>query len=265
MRWDRLLCGGVAAPCLGLALGASAKPATPPARPTDPDASAPQLAAPGGQPREDRRRWGHDWSGGGASSRRRVMLSLSPLFASYRLAFLGRPSTPIRGGGIGTDLDIELVAPVGIRLSASYSGHRVFDEYAQPDDKPPTLAARGGTLHTIDVAGAVVFAMDIGRVRPVLEAGLGALVIRTPSFAVDGQRGGACLSGGGCDVGLVCAAAENVCRQGVVPRAHAGAAIEIAIGDRWSIAAMIRYFSLLTAPTVFPVYLQTGIRLGVRF
>lgn len=264
-RWDRLRLGGAAAAWLAVGSSAAAKPPAVPARPVDPDAATPHMRAPGGQPPDDRRRWGQDWSGGGASSRRRVALSLSPLFASYRLAFLGRPSHPIRGGGLGTDLDIELVSPVGIRLSAAYTGHRVFDEYERPDDGAPTLAARGGTLHTIDFGGAVVFAMDLGRVRPILEAGLGAMIIRSPNAAVDGQRGGACLSNGGCDVGLVCATQENVCRQGVVPRAHAGAAIEVAIGDRWSIAATIRYFSLLTAPTVFPVYLQTGVRLGVRF
>lgn len=251
--------------CVGIAATALAKPATPPKRPVDPDAVTPQLAAPGGQPKDDRRRWGNDWSGAGASSRHRVALSLTPMFASYRLAFLGRPSRPIRGGGIGTDLDVELVSPVGIRLSASYTGHRVGNEYDHPDKGPPTLAARAGTLHTVDFGGAVVFAMDIGRVRPVLEAGLGGTIIRMPNAAVDGQRGGACLANGGCDVGLVCATDQNVCRQGVIPRAHAGAAIEVLLGRRWSIAAMIRYFALLTAPTVFPVYLQTGLRLSVRF
>lgn len=230
----------------------------------DPDAATPYMRAPGGQPQEDRRRWDGKWATD-ASSRRRVVLGLSGLFASYRLGFLGRPSKPLRGAGIGTDLDIEIYSPVGIRVSASYTAHRLRDEFDDPEDEPPTLSAREGTLHTVDFGGAVVFAMDIGRARPVLEAGLGAALIRTPVAAIDGQRGGACLSGGGCDVGLVCVAAENVCRQGITPRAHAGAAIEIAVGDRWTIAAMIRYFALLSAPSVFPVYLQAGARVGVRF
>lgn len=192
------------------------------------------------------------------------MLSLSSLFASYRLAFLGRPPRPVRGGGVGTDLDVEIYSPVGVRASASYTAHPLADEFTRDGDEAPEPSARRGTLHTIDFGGAVVFAMDIGRVRPVLEAGLGATIIRTPGGVVDGQRGGACLSGGGCDVGLVCGA-ENICRQGLVPRAHAGAAVEVMLGDRWTIAATIRYFALLAAPTVFPVYLQAGIRAGLRF
>jgi len=236
----------------------------PSSRPVDPDAATPHMRAPGGQPPDDRRRWDGKWATD-ASSRRRVALGLTGLFASYRLGFLGRPARPIRGAGIGTDLDIEIYSPVGIRISASYTAHRLAHEYDDPDDAAPTLSARGGTLHTVDLGAAVVFAMDIGRVRPVLEAGLGGALIRTPIAAIDGQRGGACLSSGGCDVGLVCASGENICRQGFTPRAHAGGAIEIAVGDRWLIAAMIRYFALLSAPTVFPVYLQAGVRVGVRF
>lgn len=230
----------------------------------DPDSATPMMRAPGGQPPDDRRRWGTSWASD-ASSRRRIALSLAGLFASYRLGFLGRKARPLRGGGVGTDLDIEIFAPVGVRISGSYTAHRLEDEHDDPEDAPPTLSAKKGTLHTFDLGGAVVFAMDVGRVRPVLEAGLGASVIRTPSAAVDGQRGGTCLAGGGCDIGLVCATAENVCRQGVTPRAHAGAAVEFMVGDRWLIAAMVRYFALLTAPTVFPVYLQAGVRVGVRF
>ncbi len=238
-------------------------PATPP-RPVDPEVATPHMRAPGGQPADDRRRWDGNWADH-ASSRRRVALSLTPLFASYRMAFLGRPLRPIRGGGIGTDLDVEIVSPVSLRLSASYTGHRVEDEYDNPDDDAPTLIARRGTLHTLDLGGAVVFAMDIGRARPILEAGLGGTIIRPPRSAMDGQRGGVCLAGGGCDVGLVCATQENMCRQGVVPRVHAGAGIEVRLNDRWGVAAMVRYFALLSAPSVFPVYLQTGIRVSVRF
>ncbi len=222
------------------------------------------MVAPGGQPPDDRRRRAANWASN-ASSRRRVTLWLSPLFASYRLAFIGRPNQPIRGGGIGADVDVEIFSPIGLRLTASYSGHRLADQFMRPDDGAPTLAARGGTLHTVDFGAAVLFALDIGRVRPGLEAGIGGTLVRTPRAAVDGQRDGACLAGGGCDIGLMCATQENVCRQSVVPRIHGGAAIEVMLGDRWSVAATVRYFALVSAPSVFPVYLQAGLRAGVRF
>lgn len=181
------------------------------------------------------------------------------------MAFLGRNARPLRGVGVGADIDALLAGPVGVRATASYSAHPVRAEYDVPDDGAPTLRANAGVIHTIDFGGAVLFAMDTGRARPTLEAGLGATIMRTPGFAQDGQFGGACLSGGGCDVGLVCAAEQNVCRQGIMPRAHAGAALEIMLGDRWSIAATVRYFALLTAPTVFPVYLQAGLKVIARF
>ncbi len=223
------------------------------------------LAAAGGQPQGSDRRLGDQWSRGG-SSRRRVALSLAPVFASYRMAFLGRPLQPIRGGGVTADVDVIVRAPVWIRAGAAYTAHALFDEYTQAEGEAPALSARRGTLHTLDVHGGVVFAMDLGRVRPVLEAGLGGLMVRTPRAPVqDGQLGGACLDGGGCDVGLVCAAAQNVCRQGMIPRVHAGAAFEVLLRDRFSVGVMIRYYALLLAPTVFPVYLQTGLRATLRF
>ena len=244
-----------------------AMPATaaPPAgsRPRDPDAK-PFMRAPAGQGQTTDRQPDPPWATN-ASSRRRLALTVVPLFASYRLPFLGRPTRPIRGGGVGVDFDVLLIQPVSVRISASYTGHRVQSAYTKSGDDPPKLAAPGGALHTFDFGAAVVFAMDLGRARPLLEAGLGAMIVRTPKGVQDGQLGGKCLDGGGCDVGLACATQENVCRQGVVPRAHAGAGIDVMLGDRWSLGASIRYYALLTAPTVFPVYMQAGLRLGVRF
>ncbi|MBX7082162.1 MAG: hypothetical protein K1X88_23340 [Nannocystaceae bacterium] len=252
------------APAAAAAAGPPLRPAAPPpSRPSDPD-DAPMLPPPGGQPRGSDLRRGDTWSRG-FSSRRRVALSLAPVFASYRMAFLGRPLQPIRGGGVVADVDVLLRAPVWVRAGAAYTAHALFDEFTQAEGEAPSASARRGTLHTLDVYGAVVFAMDLGRVRPVLEAGLGGLMVRTPRAVQDGQLGGACLDGGGCDVGLVCATEQNVCRQGMIPRVHAGAAFEVMLRDRWSVGVMIRYYALLLAPTVFPVYLQTGLRATLRF
>lgn len=222
------------------------------------------MRAPAGQPPTDDRKKDGPWASG-ASSRRRVAFAVSPIYAAYRMAFLGRTPRPIRGGGLGLDLDVLIYHPVSLRVSASYTGHRVQDAFTKSGDDPPKLSARGGTLHTVDFGGAVVFSMDLGRARPLLEAGIGGMFIRTPSAAQDGQLNGKCLDGGGCDVGLACATDVGICRQGIVPRLHAGAGIEVMLGDRWSIGATIRYFALLTAPTIFPVYLQAGLRLGMRF
>jgi hypothetical protein len=238
---------------------------SPPAirRPADPDASTPRMRAPGGQPQTDDRRVDVDHAGGW-SSRRRVQLGILPLYSAYRRAFLGRPAGPIRGGGVGLDVDIELFAPVWLRASASYTAHPVQKEYTVADDESIVLSANAGTIHTAGAGGGIVFAMDLGRVMPILEAGAGIMLVRSPAAAVDGQRGGACIEGGGCDFGLVCSA-DNVCRQGVVPEVHAGAGLDVLLRDRWTLGAMIRYYALLTAPTVFPIYLHAGVRLAVRF
>lgn len=222
------------------------------------------MQPPGGQPRTDELRRNVGPNPRGWSNKRRVQLTVTPLYAAYRLPWIGGPSGPIRGGGVALDVDVHLVAPIYLRVSGSYSAHPVAPVYEVVEDEAPVLKANGGTIHSANVGGGIVFAMDLGRVMPMLEAGLGIMLINTPKAAQDGQRGGACLDGGGCDTGLACAS-DNVCRQGIVPEVHAGAALEILLSDRWTLGASIRYYALLLAPTVFPIYLQAGLRLGVRF
>src|SRR5688572_26953874 len=42
----------------------------------------------------------------------RVSLAAEPLFATFRAAFIGRPSDrPLRGGGVALDLDVRLHGP----------------------------------------------------------------------------------------------------------------------------------------------------------
>jgi hypothetical protein len=259
-----LVLAGAPAPLAARAAPAGSDEAPAPiARPVDPDAATPRMRAPDGQAPTDDRRRDLDHAGGW-SSRRRVHLGVTPLYSAFRMAFMGRPAGAIRGGGVALDLDIHLVTPVWLRISASYTGHPVQKEYAVAEDDSIVLSANAGAIHTADVGGGVVFAMDLGRVIPMLEAGLGVMVVSTPKAAQDGQRGAACLEGGGCDVGLFCAG-DNVCHQGAVPELHAGAALEILLKDRWTLGASLRYYALLLAPTVFPIYLQAGVRLGVRF
>lgn len=254
---------GVAPVAPAMASPEAAAPA-PIARPVDPDAATPRMAPPGGQPRTDELRREVGPNRRGWSNKRRVQLTIAPLYAAYRTAFIGRPVAPLRGGGVALDVDVHLVAPVYLRVSSSYTAHPVAPVYEVPEGEAPVLRANGGVIHSLDVGGGILFAMDLGRVMPMLEAGLGILLITTPKAAQAGQRGAQCLDGGGCDVGLACAS-DNVCRQGIVPEIHAGAALEILLTDRWTLGASVRYYALLLAPTVFPIYLQAGLRLGVRF
>ncbi len=242
-------------------VSAAPAPLEPREIPQDPDLAMPRLRAGGRQPATDEHRRQLPLVSNRARVRH-VALMISPIYAAFRMAFLGRPRTPLRGGGVAFDVDIALWRPVWLRLGASYSGHPLTAQYDVQDDTTTPLAP-GGTLHALAAGGAVVFGMDIGRVMPMLEAGAGIMVLRGPAGVQDGQLGRACLSGG-CDVGLQCAA-DNVCRQGALGEIHAGAGIEVQLADHLSLGATIRYFALLSAPTVFPVYLQAGLRLGVRF
>jgi hypothetical protein len=226
----------------------------------------PRMDAPYGQPRLDgRRRWASDFSGK-FHARRRLQLTAEPLFSSLRVGFLGRPAEPIRGGGAAVDLDVELWRPLWLRLLVAYGGHPVDDQYATAMDQSIVQTARGGTLHATHASVGLAYALDFGRVIPLIEAGIGGLWIAPPSGVQDGQLDRACLQGGVCDVGLTCAV-DNVCRQGTLPTVNLGLGVDVRVGRRFVLGAAVRYFAFIAnAPGSDPVvYLHYALRLGLRF
>lgn len=232
--------------------------------PRDPNEATPFMAPPNGQPRTDQQRWDPP-TVTGRSSRRRIQLSVAPSFASFfGSRFLGRPDAPTRGGGAAIEADIRLVEPVWLRLSLAHSVHPVQDEYALDDSDKPVQTAAKGNIQATHAGLGVAYGLDLGRVMPLIDVGVGALWIRSPPAVQDGQLGGACMDTGACDTGLVCGA-ENTCRVGTTPAAHAGLAVDVLLGDRWTVGAGLRYFALISAPGTFPVYLTASVRLGTRF
>jgi hypothetical protein len=222
------------------------------------------MPAPHGQPRRAEQRWNPP-TVTGESDRRRVAVTLLPSFASFfRARFLGRPDRPTAGAGAALEVDVHLIDPVWLRALVSHSVHPVSDEFTRNDDGTPVQTAGKGLVQATHAGLGLAYGLDLGRVLPMLDVGVGALWVRSPAAITDGQLGGACLSNGACDTGLVCSA-DTTCQVATSFAAHGGVALDVMLGDRWSAGAGLRYFALIVAPGTFPVYLTISARLGARF
>jgi hypothetical protein len=239
--------------------GAAGAPAAPSYDPND----APFMADPEGQPASDTRRRDvvHVTS---ASSRRRVILTAAPLYASFRLPFLGRPQIPVRGVGMMVAANVALWRPLGLRVTASHTLHPVNREFARDDEDALVQTAGAGLVQATHAGLSATYTLDLGRVSTTIDAGPGGLWMRSPPAVQDGQLGGTCLAEGVCDNGLACSA-ENVCRVGLNPVIHGGFAVDVMLGDRFAVGGELRYFALLSAPMVYPVYLLAALRASLRF
>jgi hypothetical protein len=233
--------------------------------PRDPD-ELPMMAPPGGQPKPQTLRKSAPTSP--MVTPRRIQLTLMPVFASLRhVDFIGRrdgPTAPIRGGGIGAAFDVKVARILTLRVDGSHTVHPVDDEFRRDSEDEIQQTAARGSVRVTNVGAGVGFAMDLGRVLPQIDAGAGLLWMTSPDAVQDGQRGGSCTDAGSCDPGLVCGA-DSICHVATIPTLHAGIVVDILLRERWVLGAGVRYFAVLAAPTVYPVYLQAALRLGLRF
>ncbi|MCB9713687.1 MAG: hypothetical protein H6712_07535 [Myxococcales bacterium] len=193
-----------------------------------------------------------------------MVLTAAPMYASFRVPFRGRPSVPVRGVGMGFSALIPVWHPFGLRVSASHTVHPVHDEFVLSDEDPPEQVARRGLVQATHAGLSATFAMDLGRVRPTIDAGVGGMWLRSPDAIEDGQLGGACLDGGICDTGLACGS-DDTCHVGFTPQVHGGFSVDVMVADRFAVGGELRYFALLTAPTNYPVYLVAALRASLRF
>jgi len=232
------------------------------APPRDPN-DVPLLADPEGQPAQDARRRDVDHTSA-ASRRQRVVLTVAPAYASFRLQFLGRPQVPVRGVGVLVAAHVPLWRPLGLRVTASHTVHPLRDEFTRDEDDAIVQTAGAGLLQATHAGISATYTLDLGRVVTTLDAGGGGLWMRSAAAVQDGQFGGTCLPQGVCDTGLVCSA-DNVCRAGLNPQLHGAFSLDVLLGDRWAVGGELRYFALLSAPMVYPVYLLAALRASVRF
>jgi hypothetical protein len=194
-----------------------------------------------------------------------AQLSLIPTYAALHVPFIGRGSTPLRGGGMALELDVRLLRWLFIRVRGSHTLHPVFEETSFDEDSGETsLRANAGLVQTTDTAVAIVYALDIGRFVPRVDIGAGLLFVRSPVAAQPGQWGAACREGNVCDLGLRCSS-EAVCRAAPSPEVHAGIGLDVLLGRRWALGVAVRYYALLQALSNLPIYLHGSVRLSVRF
>jgi hypothetical protein len=234
----------------------------PPSPPRDPN-DAPFMRPPNNQPAPTPLRTSPDLRRG-YSSVRRFAFTLAPLFASFRLPFLGDRPSRIHGAGVGGELDVQVIRWIWVRAQATYTVHPVTEVRTADADGDVVETAARGTIRAAGFGVGPVFALDLGRFLPLIEAGIGGLRVVTPAGVQEGQLGQECGDGGACDVGLTCGG-DNVCRPGMIGELYFGAAVDVLVRRHWSLGGQFRYYALLTAPGRFPVYLLAGVRLAIRF
>ena len=230
------------------------------------------MRAPNNQPQPVKLRTSPDVRRG-YSSVRRLAITVAPLFASFRMPFVGRPDTqPVAAGraagrthgvGLGLELDVQILRWLWLRAQGSYSVHPVGEARALDADMKTVITAGAGNIRAFGFGAGPVLALDLGRFIPLIEGGLGGLRVAPPAGLIKGQLGQAC-DASQCDAGLTCGAG-NVCRQSVIAELYFGGAVVVLARKHLSFGAQFRYYALLTAPGKFPAYLVGGVRVSVRF
>ncbi len=234
----------------------------PPEPPRDPN-DAPFMVPPNNQPRPIKLRTTPDLRRG-YSSVRRFAFTFAPLFASFRLPFVGRGDGRTHGAGFGGEVDVQIMKWLWLRAQGTYSVHPVQDRRSETDDGKTVVDAIAGTVRAAGFGAGPVVALDLGRFVPLIEGGIGGLRVATPSGVADGQIGQKCLDNDVCDVGLRCGG-DSKCHQSVIPEVYFGGAIDVLVRRHFSFGAQFRYYALLTAPGKFPIFLVGGLRVAVRF
>ncbi len=234
----------------------------PPEPPRDPN-DAPFMRAPNNQPQPVKLRTTPDLRRG-YSSARRFAFTLAPLFASFRLPFIGRGDGRTHGVGIGGEVDVQIMKWLWIRAQGSYSVHPVQDRRVADDAGKTVITAAAGTIKAAGFGAGPVIALDLGRFVPLIEGGIGGLRVATPGGVIAGQLGEQCQDSGACDVGLRCGG-DNKCHQSLIPELYFGGAVDVLVRRHFSFGAQFRYYALLSAPGKFPVFLVGGVRVAVRF
>lgn len=209
----------------------------------------------------------------GFSSQRRLQLTALPSYAAIRLPLFGRGSgcdggfdcSPVRGVGASVELDVRVVRWLWLRLGVGHTVHPVKQNISVDDEtEEVTVIANPGVIGATTFGLSGVYPLDLGRFLPLLDFGVGGMILTSPPPAISGQMGAQCRDGGVCDVGLSCGP-DNTCRQTIVPEAHVGVGLDILLGRHWSLGFQVRYYALLSAVSVFPTYLLGAARLAARF
>lgn len=162
------------------------------------------------------------------AEQRELSMGIQPL---YGLTYIDDRAPS--GGGGNAHLSYGLTDAVSVQIQGGLTAHPLS---ALQDDKHMLPA---GTLLTWQASAGISYALDIVRIVPFFEAGLGAL-------------------------GTVTRTAEGV-TQSVGAGASLGLGADYLITRRWAVGVAIRYHAFLTDLGHIPIYLTVGPRFIVRF
>ena len=160
------------------------------------------------------------------AEQRELQLGLQPV---YGLTYIDerQPS----GGGAGMHLSYGITDAVTVQLSGGATVHPLSEL------KDRMLPA--GTLLTWQAGLSLVYALDIVRVVPFFEAGVGVLGVQVSTAKK----------------------VDNLLNLGV----SLGLGADYLINRRWAVGVQVRYHAFLTDLSRLPLYLTVGPRIVLRF
>ena len=162
------------------------------------------------------------------AERRRLRIGVQPL---YTLAFVDRRDPS--GGGVGADVAYSITDALSLRATSFVGWH-------DADGRAPGNA--GGTISSFGAFAGLTYALDVVRIVPSFDLGVGVL----------GLRGDARFSS----------------QPALLPSVNAFA-LELGFGfdwlvtHRWSVGAVVRYHALLTELSRAPGFLYAGPRVSL--
>lgn len=165
------------------------------------------------------------------AERSRVRIGVQPL---YVLAFVDRRDPS--GGGLGADVAYSVTDALSLRVSGFVGWHDARGLQSG------TTTGPGGTVASFGAFAGLTYALDVVRIVPSFDLGLGVL----------GLRGDA----------------RFAARPALLPSVNA-LALELGFGfdwlvtHRWSVGAVIRYHALLTELQHAPGFLYVGPRVSL--
>lgn len=196
---------------------------------------------------------------------RRVALTLSPVVGGLKLPLAGRTGSRF---GFGWSLDTEVALKPWLWLALGWQRLHYF-AYAESKPKPQStrtepLASRGWTRWE-DLSLGIRYAIDDGKIRPIVEAGLGYTNLAQPPGVADGQSEQKCGANNQCGPGLSCV--ENRCQASAFPSAYIGVEAQWLLARYFSLGACTRYYAAWMPKTgiTFPAQWIVSVRASLRY
>ncbi len=176
--------------------------------------------------------------GDARADRLRFRLGVQPLYA---LSFVDRRQPS--GGGVGMDFSYGVTDSLAVRLSGFVAFHAADGLVASSPSGGDTIGA-SGTLSSFGAFAGVTYALNVLRIVPSFDLGIGAL----------GLRGDARFGPNAALLPSVNALAVEL-----------GFGTDWLITRRWSVGFVVRYHLLLTELERAPNFLYLGPRASITF